>query len=768
VTGVVQGVGFRPFVHRLAGEHGLTGHVGNDDAGVFVEVEGPARVLDHFEHRLTVDHPPLALVDSVTSTTVARGAPLIGFTIVESEHVGGRRTSIPPDVAVCDACLAEVLDPRDRRHRYPFANCTDCGPRFTIIRDLPYDRPATTMAGFPMCDACRAEYGDPADRRYHAQPIACPDCGPHVALERDGAVTTGTDAVIEAVQGLLIDGRVVAVKGIGGYHLACDATDDRAVGLLRRRKQRGDRPFAVMVPDLAAVEHVAEVADVEAAALLDPARPIVLLRALTGTPVSRLVAPHTPTIGVMLPYSPLHHLLFRPVPGSQVPPPTAIVLTSGNLADEPICFDDADARHRLAGLADALCTHDRPIAAPCDDSVVRVVDGRVQPIRRSRGVAPLPVVLPVEVAPSVGVGAELKNTSCVATGRRAWMSQHVGDMEHLETLHAFERSVESLCRMYRVDPTVWGVDRHPGYRTTRWAQQHHGDRIVPVQHHHAHVAALMAEHGLDGTSPVIGVAFDGTGEGTDAAGATQIWGGEVLLADYDGFERVGWLRPLPLPGGDGAVRNPCRIAVADLVSLGIVLDPRLHAVAACEPTELAVVTRQVERGIGCVPTTSMGRLFDAVSSLLGVRHRVTYEAQAAMELEWLAERGSSTVVPLAFTVGDDGVIDPEPLLRALVAHVLAGTPAADLALAFHRAVADAVVRSAVRVRADVGVDVVGLTGGVFQNALLARLTREGLEAVGFTVLVHRLVPPNDGGLALGQAVVAGVAARRRPPDRGGG
>jgi hydrogenase maturation protein HypF len=571
-------------------------------------------------------------------------------------------------------------------------------------------------------------------------------------------VVRGTDAVIGEVHAALAAGLVVAVKGLGGYHLACDARSDAAVALLRERKGRVDKPFAVMVPDLDVAREIAVLSAADAAALASPARPIVLLRRRTGSNLSPVVAPSNPNVGVMLPYTPLHHLLFRPVPSLAVEVPRVIVLTSGNVTDEPICFDDEDARRRLAPLADVFCTHDRPIVAPCDDSVVRVVDGAVQPIRRSRGYAPLPVTLPVPVSPTLAVGGELKNTFCIASGRHAWVSQHIGDMGTLETLQAFERGVAGFRRMYAVEPEVWAADEHPGYATRRWAVEHAGAAVRGVQHHHAHVAAVMAEHGLDGTRPVIGMAFDGTGYGRAADGTVQIWGGEVLVADYVRSERVGHLAPLPLPGGDAGVRNPCRIAVAYLAALGLPLDPANPAVAACDDVERAVLLRQVERGIGCVPTTSMGRLFDVVSSLLGIRHRVSYEAQAAMELEAVAEKGEPGAVELAFGIAPGGVVDPGPVLSDLIDGLVRRRPVADLALGFHRAVAVAVLVSARAVSQRRGLTTVALTGGVFQNALLVRLARSMLEGAGFEVLTHRLVPPNDGGLSLGQAVVAGHRA----------
>lgn len=766
ITGVVQGVGFRPFVYRLAGELGLRGFVGNDATGVFVEVEGASDAVDRFAVQLVTRLPPLASVTTATwSDLVPTGDE--GFTIVASADASGERAAIPPDVATCPSCLAELLDPADRRYRYPFGNCTDCGPRYTIITDLPYDRPNTTMAGFELCADCAAEYADPSDRRYHAQPIACPTCGPRLRFEADGAPTlAGTDAAIGALHATLAAGGVVAVKGIGGYHLACDAADSAAVARLRERKGRADKPFAVMVADLEAVREIAQVDDDEVLALTSAAAPIVLLRRRAGSGLDH-VAPGNPLIGVMLPYSPLHHLLFRPVPGGSTPAPRVLVLTSGNRSNEPICTDDAEARTRLADLADAFMVHDRPIHVPCDDSVVRVIDGVVQPVRRSRGFAPVPVALPVDVAPVLAVGGELKNTFCLASGRRAWVGPHVGDMENLETLQAFTRGVDGFRHMYAIDPAVVAVDRHPGYLTRRWALEHAADRVVDVQHHHAHVAAVMAEHGLDGARPVIGIAFDGTGYGTAADGTTQIWGGEVLLADYAAAARVGHVRPLLLPGGDEAVRNPCRIALAYLAQLGLPVDERVPAVAACDEIERGVVARQVERRLNCVPTTSAGRLFDAVASIAGVRHRISYEAQAAIELEAAAldaEAAGRAAPDWRLVLGADGVIDPAPVLAGVVAAVLAGTDAGTIALAFHRAVARGVAEVCCQVRERTGVDSVALTGGVFQNALLVRLTRAALRDEGFgdeRVITHRLVPPNDGGLSLGQAVIAGWSRRER-------
>lgn len=757
VTGVVQGVGFRPFVARLAAEAGLGGAVGNDDHGVWIDVEGEPAAVVAFEAALLAEAPPLARVDAVTATDQdPRGTS--AFTIAGSTTGTGGTTLVPPDVAPCAACLAEVDDPTDRRFRHPFANCTDCGPRYTVLRALPYDRARTTMAEFVLCPACAAEYEDPADRRHHAQPLCCPACGPRLRfVGRDGAEVTGTDPVLAAVLAVVADGGTVAVKGVGGYHLVCDATSSPAVARLRRRKQRGDKPFAVMVADVEGARALAHLDDDALAALASPARPIVLAPRRPGAVLAPEVAPGNPLVGLLVAPSPLHHLLFRPVPGHATRPPSALVATSGNVSDEPICTDDAEAQERLAGLADAFCLHDRPIAVPCDDSVVRARPGGTRPVRRSRGYAPLPVDLPVAVAPTLAVGGDLKNVFCLAAGRRAWLSAHVGDLGSPLTTAALTAAVTSLAAMVGIEPEVVAVDAHPGYLSGRWARARYGGRVVTVQHHHAHVAALAAETGHDG--PVVGVAFDGTGHGVAADGRPQAWGGEVLVADLVAAERVGHLRPLPLPGGDAGVRNPCRVAAAWLAALGIDAPDDLPALAACTPAERSVVAHQVATGTGVVTTTSVGRLVDVAASVLGLGHRVDFEAQAAMALEAAAARAlaEGTAVPTLapIVVGPDGVLDPAPLLADLVAATAAGAPAEGSALAVHRALADAVVASVVRLPAALPV---ALTGGVFQNVVLAEAARRGLEAEGRTVLEHAVVPPNDGGLALGQAVVAGHRA----------
>lgn len=767
VTGTVQGVGFRPHVHRLATELGLAGLVGNDTAGVHVEVEGPAATVRRFEQRLRAEAPPLAHIARI----VAAEVPVRGdarFTIVASQHADGPVTTAPPDTAACVDCLAEVADPGDRRFRYPFTTCTNCGPRFTIITALPYDRPATTMADFPLCAPCDAEYHDPTDRRFHAQPVACVDCGPRLWLEgpavTDGAGNGSSDEVLLATQRLLTDGAIVAVKGVGGFHLACRADDDDVVAELRRRKQRPGKPFALLARDLDVAARLAHIDDTEAAVLTSPAAPIVLLRRRADAPLAASVAPGNPLVGIMLPASPLHHLLLGDVPGADLGAPDLLVMTSGNLSEEPLCTDDDEARDRLAGIADAYLLHDRPIAVPCDDSVVRVdtVAGRAATtvLRRSRGYVPTPVPLPFEGVPALAVGGQLKVTAGLTDGRRAWLSAHIGDMGTLPTLRAFERTVDRFATMHDLTPQRLIVDAHPDYTTHRWATRHADGRVVvEVQHHHAHVAAVMAEHGVPSGTPVLGFAFDGTGYGPDGT----IWGGEVLLADYAGFERLAHLSTVALPGGDAAIGHPHRVALSHLRSAGVPWDERLPAVANTAVAERRLLAAQLDRDFRCVPTSSAGRLFDAVASLIGVRHEVTFEAQAAIELEVLAgdPQGTSHPLDLPLVEGSDGPdrLDCGTLVRGVVAAVLGGVAPADIALGFHRALADAVCATASAVRDRGGPHLVALSGGVFTNALLTDLTTTALVRAGFTVLRHRLVPPNDGGLALGQLAVGAHHSR---------
>lgn len=758
VRGVVQGVGFRPFVYTTAAALGLTGSVCNDSSGALIVVEGDAADVEAFLARLRDHPPPLAVVESFDTERLPLAGGT-GFIIADTSRTDGGRTLTSPDVAMCSDCAAEQRDPGNRRFRHPFVNCTNCGPRFTIIASLPYDRHATTMASFEMCEACAREYHDPADRRFHAQPVCCPDCGPTLTY-RDlaGATMTGESALRRARR-LLTDGGILAVKGIGGYHLACDAADERAVAELRARKRRGDKPFAVMAPDLATARGLVEIDAPSARLLAGPQRPIVLMPRRDGAPVADAVAPHNPDLGILLAYTPVHALLFG-LPGD-APGPTALVMTSANLAGEPICFADATALERLSCIVDGWLMNDREILVPCDDSVMRVItlDGGDEPvelpIRRSRGYAPLPVALPMPVPPSLAVGADLKNTMAVADGRYAWLSQHIGDMDDLATLSAFDSAQRHLRELTSVAPQVLVADAHPLYRSTEWARRNAADRPVKlVQHHHAHIAAVMAEHGLDGSAQVLGFAFDGTGYGPDRA----VWGGEVLLANYKGYQRLAHLKYVPLAGGDVSVLRPYRMALAHLRSAGIAWDPELPPDSACPPDERQALARQLETGLGCVPTSSMGRLFDAVSSLAGVRHVVDYEAQAAIELEGISRGTDCGTIAYAFAIDASDsttVIDPAPVLHAIVADLRADVSSSVIGARFHRAVANLVVELACT-HADSSRPV-ALSGGVFQNALLLELTLNGLHDRGIDAMTHRMVPPNDGGIALGQLLVGNAS-----------
>ena len=749
VAGLVQGVGFRPHVYALARSLDLSGAVWNTAAGVVAEVEGDPADVAAFCRLVRDDAPPLARVDRlrVEEVPLAGGT---GFTIRPSEHAAGR-TFVSADVTICDDCLADLVDPGNRRYRHPFVTCTSCGPRFTVTTGLPYDRATTTMAGFALCPACAREYADPADRRFHAQTVCCPDCGPRLSLVRPGRPTVEREDALAGARRLVAEGGIVAVKGIGGYHLACDATAEPAVATLRARKRRGGKPFAVLVADLAAAASLVDLPAGAADLLTSRSRPVVLAPRRDEAALAPSVAPGLADLGVLLPSAPLHHLLLG-LPGDP-PGPAALVLTSGNLAGEPIVTDDADALRRLAGIADAWLTHDRPIHVPCDDSVTRAVDGAEAPVRRSRGQAPLPVDLPFETPPALAVGGDLKNTFCLGEGRLAWLSAHVGDMDDLATLAAFDRAEPHLETLTGVAPLAVASDRHPAYRSRRWAREHAAGRpVVEVQHHHAHVASTMADNGVGSGRRVLGVAFDGTGYGDDGA----VWGGEFLVADYASYDRAGHLAYVALPGGDAGVRNPCRMALSHLTAAGLDWDPRLPSVRACADDELALLRRQLATGVRCVPTSSMGRLFDAVASLAGIRHRVDHDAQAAMELESVARSASG---PGGYRFGPDA--DPAPVVAAVVEDVLAGRAPELVAARFQAAVVDLVLAVSTRLRDATGLGTVTLSGGVFLNAYLTSACAAALGDAGFDVLRHRRVPASDAGLALGQLA---VLAHRMPPS----
>ncbi len=780
ISGIVQGVGFRPFVYNLATRLGLKGWVKNTSAGVDIEAEGDETALQEFLRLLRDSAPPLARIDSLTFAWRGPNGHFSTFEILHSEAQPEAFQPISPDVSICADCLRELFDPADRRYRYPFINCTNCGPRFTIIRDIPYDRPNTTMAAFSLCPDCQREYTDPTDRRFHAQPVACPACGPTVWLERNHADSwerfAENDEAILATRELLRQGKIVAIKGLGGFHLACDATNPQAVAELRRRKLRVDKPFALMMPDLATIERHCFLNPAEREVLTSAARPIVLLQRRPEAKIASEVAPGVETLGVMLPYTPLHYLLFadphRQPLTFDLPP---LVMTSGNLSEEPIASDNAEARRRLSALADAFLFHNREIYIRCDDSVVRVVSrnrgqakqetvapqagqrptAQLYPLRRARGYAPFPLKLPWPAPPLLATGAELKNTFCLIHETYAFLSHHIGDMENYETLHSFAQGVEHFERLFRVKPMALACDLHPDYLATRYALARAEQENLPllrVQHHHAHIAACMAEHGLDGSRPVIGLAFDGTGYGEDGA----IWGGEILLADYRSFQRLAHLEYFPLPGGDAAIRKPARTALALLWALGLDWEEALPPVTEFCAQARSLLRAQLEKRLNTPLTSSLGRLFDAAAALAGVRQRVNYEAQAAIELEAWVDPAEGGAYPFGL---DQAEIRVRSAFSALIGDVLAGVPLPKIAARFHNGLAE-VFRVAVKhFAAETGVGEVVLSGGVWQNITLLQRTLALLQEEGFVVYLHQKVPTNDGGLALGQAAIAASRLR---------
>jgi hydrogenase maturation protein HypF len=758
IQGIVQGVGFRPFVYALALRFQLSGFVKNVVSGVSIEAEGDARSLDQFLTELTTKPPPLASIHHLSwERRPTQGDR--GFYIQPSEADRPGPIFVSTDVATCADCLAELLDPADRRYRYPFLNCTNCGPRLTIVTGAPYDRQRTTMAEFVMCAACRKEYEDPADRRFHAQPTCCPACGPQLQLtDARGQSLAAADPLV-CLADALRAGLMGAVKGLGGYHLACDARSAATVAELRRRKHRDEKPFALMVRDMTVAEALCEVQPAERELLQSACRPIVLLRKRAGAAVAEEVAPRNPYLGVMLPYTPLHHLLMREMDG--VP----LVMTSGNRSDEPIAYADADARRRLADIADLFLIHDRPIHVRCDDSVTRWVDGMEMPLRRSRGYAPQPIPLPLACpVPILAVGGQLKGTFALGRDRQAFLSHHLGDLDHFDAYRAFVRDVGLYEQLFAIAPRVIAHDLHPDYASTRYALERSqasatpSARLVAVQHHHAHLASCMAEHGL--TETVIGVTFDGTGYGMDGA----IWGGEFLVGNYRQFRRAAQLRYVGMPGGDQAIREPWRMALAHLLDAGLAEDSlkdRIPKVA------LRAARTMLERRFNTPLTSSAGRLFDAVAALAGLRDRVSFEGQAAVELEW---RAAQAAPDGAYSFDVDGParddpaqvlleIDSRPLIRGIARDANSGTDAARIARRFHSTLVEMIAVVCGRIRRATGLETVVLSGGVFMNALLTQETKARLSGEGFQVYRHRLVPPNDGGLCLGQLAIAAAALK---------
>jgi hydrogenase maturation protein HypF len=747
LAGVVQGVGFRPYVYGLAMELDLGGEVANGTGGVVIEIEGEAAQVAEFLRRLSLEAPPLALIESVEVEEIdARGT--VGFRIVGSDASGQVNTLIPADAAMCADCLREMLDPRDRRYRYPFINCTQCGPRFTITRSLPYDRPQTSMAKFTMCSACQAEYDDPRDRRFHAQPNACWECGPRLMLLDAEGAASGVEEPVGGAAELLRAGKIVAVKGIGGFHLVVDATNEDAVKRLRERKRRLGKPLAVMVRELEAVRELCEVSDAEATLLTSTERPIVLLRALETHGLAADVAPGVPWLGMFLPYAPVHTLLLG-AGGLR-----ALVMTSGNLSEEPIVIANDEAVERLRGIADAFLVHDREILQRADDSVMQMVEGKPQFVRRSRGHVPLPVRLLQDSPPLLAVGGHSKSVFTLASGRHGYQSQHLGDLESVASVDFFAEALEHFERIFEISPEYVAHDLHPGYASTAWAMQQAPPKIA-VQHHHAHIAGCMAEYGLHG--PVIGLALDGTGYGVDGC----VWGGEVLIATLTSFERFAHLKYVAMPGSEAAVRQPWRMAFGHLhAALGDgVFAADVLARLKVSDGDARMLARIMELGLNSPLTSSCGRMFDAAAALILGRDRVDYEAQAAIELEGVAERDAMSttdgyLLRLEETVDEPWILDPKPMWDELLEDLRNKETPARMSLRFHAGVAYAYVRASMAVHVRTGIRQVCLSGGVFHNRLLTRLVCRALREAGMEIYLPEKVSPGDGGLSYGQAAVA--------------
>ena len=749
VRGIVQGVGFRPFVYRMATRHGLKGWVCNTSQDVKIEVEGGEGVIRSFLDKLLSEAPPRSQIEHVDCT---RGETVgyEGFEILESLSEEGQYQLVSPDIATCPDCERELFDPRDRRYRYPFINCTNCGPRLTIIKDIPYDRPNTTMHPFHMCPECQREYNDPHDRRFHAQPDCCGSCGPQLVLtERDGRPIPSREPVLEAAR-LIHAGKIIALKGQGGFLLACDAGDEEVVSVLRQRKQRSSKPFALMMENIEEIKRYCHVSPEEAALLKSPRAPIVLLNPRDDIPALGGVAPNLDTLGVMLPYTPLHHLLMRAVKGP-------LVMTSGNISEEPIVGDNEEALKKLGHIADFFLMHNRDIFALCDDSVTLMEEGRVRVLRRARGYAPQPIRLPFDAGRVLACGAHMKSTFCITKDRYAFISQHIGDLENLETLTHFEKMLDLYKRLFRLTPRILAHDKHPDYLSTGFAREiNHRDpslELVPIQHHHAHVVSCMVENGVD--TPVLGVAFDGTGYGDDGA----IWGGEFLLADYQGFRRLAHLEYVPLPGGDAAVKRPWRMAVSYLVTLlgEKIRERKVDIFSRVDPLELELTVTQIRKGINSPLTSSAGRLFDAVSALIGIRDTIDYEGQAAVELEAAGSRKTGPGLHYPVEIREQGKIK-QIGLRGIFLNILndldAGVGRGEIAFKFHHTVAWMTATVCAQLSRETGIDLVALSGGVFQNRWLLRLASCYLEEMGLRVLTHSEIPCNDGGISLGQAVAA--------------
>jgi hydrogenase maturation protein HypF len=745
VKGIVQGVGFRPFIFNLAEKYHLAGWVRNSSSGVEITVNGAENALDVFIAEITNNPPPLARIDSIRSLEIPAES-FESFTILPSLEETGNFVPVSPDMSICPDCQREMFDPKDRRYRYPFINCTNCGPRFSIIKDIPYDRPKTTMAGFPLCPDCQREYEDPRDRRFHAQPVACPVCGPQVWFESKGQKLSEKEDAIQQSREWLRAGKIIAVKGLGGFHLACDAANSAAVDALRARKKRSDKPFALMAFSLNLIRKYCEISPAEEALLVSPQHPIVLLLKKAGIELASGIAPGQNTLGFMLPYTPLHLLLLEPAPGF----PEVFVMTSGNLSEEPVSYLDDEAVRRLSGIADGFLMNDRPIHMRVDDSVARIVEDKTYPVRRSRGYAPQSISLPEPVQQILACGAELKNTFCLSRESQAFVSHHIGDLENYETLTSFESGIEHFKNLFRITPEVIAADLHPDYLSTRYALEKAAELNLPVvriQHHHAHLAACLADNGWNSSESVIGLTFDGTGLGPD----NVIWGGEVLVGNFNGYHRRFHLSESPLPGGDSAIRHPARIALAYLLAYGLEYPETLAPANSLCYEERTVLRSQLDQKINTPLTTSMGRLFDAVSALIGVRLVATYEGQAAIELENICDPDVLNAYDIPFE-GENILL--KPLLEQILSDWTNNIANRIISARFHNGLARLSLECCRKIRQETTIETVALSGGVWQNTTLLTKTLALLRQDGFHTLIHRQVPTNDGGISLGQVMIA--------------
>lgn len=745
IRGIVQGVGFRPFVYGLAVKHRITGWVRNSSAGVEVLACGRESDISAFTQALQTQPPPLSKIDFVTSEKVIPGV-FSDFEIIQSESLAGAFIPVSPDMSICDDCLRELFNPKDHRFRYPFINCTNCGPRFTIIKDIPYDRPLTTMANFKMCERCREEFEDPQNRRYHAQPIACRECGPQIWFEDlDGNRTYGETALQAARHSIKV-GKIIAIKGLGGFHLACDALNERSLDTLRLRKKRTDKPFAVMVFNSTFAERHVELSPAERSLLESKEKPIVILKRKAASNIPSAISPGAKTLGIMLPYTPLHYLLTEPEPGF----PEVLVMTSGNLSEEPIAFSNSSALSELDHIADGFLLHDREIETRVDDSVVTEVSEKRYFFRRSRGFAPDPVRLDIQMSPILAVGAELKNTFCLTRDNYAFLSHHIGDLQNLETLQAFESGIPHYENLFRIKPQAIACDMHPDYLSTHYANDRSCRQdlpLYPVQHHHAHLASVLADNGWTTNDPVIGIILDGTGYGLDG----NIWGGEFLFGGYAQVARKFHLEYMPLPGGDSATRHPAKITAAYLWKNNIAWADDIPAFKALTPDQRSILKSQLTSDINCPKTSSMGRLFDAVASLIGLRHVVNFEAQAAIELENIINLEMEKSYHFEI---EDKQIRIAPVLEAVIMDLQNQVPKPDIAAKFHNSIRLLILKVCDRISQETGCRTVALSGGVWQNKFLVSQVIKDLEELNYSLLIHHQVPANDGGIALGQALIA--------------